>query len=180
MRSRLLSMGLPVEDDRGARAESDRGEVKGTGGRSYVVRHMSKTGRRLGGSRQAQARTADGLQVEYAQGKHQHQRNARRSQAQRREPSYLTTHPHPPTNSHIGLRHSLRLGSELPSSRGAGAVQAQRYHHAGSQAKPNIQSSTAETCYRALPRPLSSIRSNAVVPPSLVLGPHGSWCCCCC
>jgi hypothetical protein len=53
-------MGLPVEDDRGARAESDRGEVKGTGGRSYVVRHMSKTGRRLGGSRQAQARTADG------------------------------------------------------------------------------------------------------------------------
>jgi hypothetical protein len=75
------------------------------------------------------------------------------------------------TNSYIVLGHRLRLGSELPASRGAGAVQAQRYHHAGSQEKPNIQLSTAETCYRALPRGLSSIRSNAVVPPSLVLGP---------
>jgi hypothetical protein len=57
------SMGLPFEETIGGRGQTGE-QVKGTGGRSYVVRHMSKTGRRLGqatsGGR-AQARTADGM-----------------------------------------------------------------------------------------------------------------------
>jgi len=40
-------MGLPVEETIGGRGQTGE-QVKGTGGRSYVVRHMSKTGRRLG------------------------------------------------------------------------------------------------------------------------------------
>jgi len=54
-------MGLPVEETIGGRGQTGE-QVKGTGGRSYVVRPMSKSGRRLGQAegRGAQARTADG------------------------------------------------------------------------------------------------------------------------
>lgn len=48
-------MGLPVEETIGGRGQTGE-QVKGTGGRSYVVRHMSKTGRRLG---QAQGRVEE-------------------------------------------------------------------------------------------------------------------------
>src|ERR1700712_2175862 len=95
MRSRLVYGTTCRRDDRGCGQTGE--QVKGTGGRSYVVRHMSKTGRRrLGqasvdehrhaqqmGSGKARAWAAAtgmcagqagvryevfGLQVEYAQG----------------------------------------------------------------------------------------------------------------
>ena len=51
-------MGLPVEETIGGRGQTGE-QVKGTGGRSYVVRPMSKT--RLGGD-------SDGRQVRAAEG----------------------------------------------------------------------------------------------------------------